>query len=143
MQAITVCTACNLRGTNRGPQIVHSDLQQRRSYGSLLTRGAECKSARSINLQAQGVCFAYTPRGTKVQLEIVNSSLEQRCSYGPLLTSAMETERAGSIEIDSQCYCYGHKSGWNPLLLVRIIMTRTERLLQLQQMHLMKRTRLD
>lgn len=49
-----VCTAYSLRGTKRGPQIVLSDLEQGRSYGPSLTRGAETKRARSIEVQTQG-----------------------------------------------------------------------------------------
>ena len=49
-----VCIACTLRGTNRGPQVVHSDLEQGRYYGSLLIRCAECEHARLIDVQAQG-----------------------------------------------------------------------------------------
>ena len=45
-----VCTAYSLRGTKRGPQIVLSDLEQGRSYGPLLTRGAETKRANNKEL---------------------------------------------------------------------------------------------
>lgn len=97
-----VCTAYSLRGTKRGPQIVLSDLEQGRSYGPLLTRGAETKRARSIEVQTQGVCSAYSLRGTKRRPESVHSDLEQRCSYGPLLTRATETELARLINTETQ-----------------------------------------
>ncbi|PWA99445.1 aspartic proteinase-like protein 2 [Artemisia annua] len=99
-----------LRGTKRGPQIVLSDLEQGRSYGPLLTRGAETKRARLIEVQTQGVCSAYSLRGTKRRPEIVHSDMEQRCSYGPLLTRATETERARSIDTETQV-CVNGKLG--------------------------------
>lgn len=51
---VDVCTTYSLRGTNRGLQIVHSDLEQGRPYDSLMTRAAEYKRARPIDVQAQG-----------------------------------------------------------------------------------------
>lgn len=49
-----VCTAYSLRWTKREPQIVLSDLEQGCSYGPLVTRGAETKLVRSIEVQTQG-----------------------------------------------------------------------------------------
>ena len=49
-----VCSAYSLRGTKRRPEIVYSDLEQRCSYGPLLTRATETEGARSIDTETQG-----------------------------------------------------------------------------------------